>query len=175
MNNERASYSATKHLITQGFSRVGFIGYDVNLSHMESRIKGYKQAMSDYNLSKDIMVKYVSGSSQQKGCEKALRSLIEAGADAVVFATNTIAVNCLYLVQNEGIRIPEDLGLVGFDSDVAFDFFYSPLTCIRQPLEQMAQKAVSILLDQLNSQASILQQVEAEGTLVVRDSSVRHK
>ena len=173
LNNESASYNATKHLITQGFSRIGFIGYDINLSHMKSRINGYKQAMSDYNLSKEIMVKYVSGTSQQKGCERALRSLIEGGADAVVFATNTIAVNSLYHIQKEGIRIPEDLGVVGFDSDVAFDFFYSPLTCIRQPLEQMAQKAVSILLDQLSSQTSILQQVEVEGELVVRRSSRR--
>lgn len=171
LNNERAAYNATKHLVSQGFSKIGFIGYDVNLSHMKSRINGYKQAMSDYNLTKDILVKNVKSSSQARNCERALKSLLDSGVDSVIFATNTIAVNCLYYLQRTGIKIPQQLGIVGFDSDVAFDFFYSPLTCIRQPLEQMAQKTVAILMDHLNSKASMIQQVEADGTLLIRASS----
>lgn len=173
MNNEEAAYNATKHLISQGFRKIGFIGYNINLSHMKSRISGYKQAMADYNLMHSISIKNVNNSNINRSYERAIKSLLISGADAVICATNTITVNCLYYIQRNGIKIPEELGLVGFDSDVAFDFFYSPLTCVQQPLEQMAQKAVSILMDDLNSKANLLQQVEAEGILVVRDSS-RH-
>ncbi len=173
LDNEMATYNATKHLINQGFTKIGFIGYDIDLSHMKSRISGYRQAMADNNLSKNVRIRYVSNLIQDKSCAKAMKSLSDSGADAVIFATNTIAVNCLYYIQRNKIMIPDQLGLVGFDSDIAFDFFYSPLTCVRQPLEEMAQKAVSILIDHLNTKVNLLQQVKAEGILVVRDSS-RH-
>lgn len=171
LNNEASAYKATVHLITQGFSKVVFIGYDMNLSHMKSRIKGYTQAMTDYNFTNNIRVKYVNNSTEASNYGKVLKSVIDSGADSILFATNTIAINSLYYLQRNSIRIPEQLGLVGFDSDTAFDFFYAPLTCIKQPIEQMAEKATAILLEHINSKAHLLHQVEAEGTLIVRASS----
>lgn len=171
LNNFKAGREATQALIDSGYKHVCFVGYDVNLSHMKGRIGGYLEAMSDNNLSDRSKVYYLDASSPKESCAHIVDDALAAGADALVLATNTIAVNCLYRIQELGIKIPHKLGVVGFDSDVAFDFFYAPISCIRQPLELMATKAVDILLDNIASNNAILQQVEAQGIFVPRLSS----
>jgi len=175
LNNYKASYEATAHLIRQGYNRIGFIGYGANLTNMKGRIEGYSKAMADHGSKDSIIIKQVEMGSLDKSCEKAMDSLIENKVDAILFATNTITIKCLYYIQNKGIRIPNDLGIVCFDGESAFDFFYAPITYISQPLERMARKAVEILIERLGADGGFTQQVEAEGTLVERSSSKQRK
>jgi len=173
LNNTNAGRVATKSLIDSGYKDIVFIGYKINMSHMNGRIDGYIQEMTDNGLSDHIKVCYADSHHMKESCADIVRQSMETGADALIFATNTIAVNCLYYIQENGIRIPHDLGLVGFDSDAAFDFFYSPLSCIRQPLELMAVKAVDILLDTITTTNGIVQQVETLGQFIPRASSAK--
>lgn len=173
LNNRKAAYEATEHLIKQGYRRIGFVGYGGNLTNMKGRIEGYTQAMADYGNKDSAIIKQVDMKTLDKSCEKAMNSLLDNNVDAIVFATNSITIKCLYYIQNKGIRIPDDLGIVCFDGDSAFDFFYAPVTYVSQPLERMARKAVEILIDRLESQDCLTQQVEADGTLVRRASSER--
>ncbi len=175
LNNTGAGRDATKALIDSGYKRISFIGYDINLSHMNGRVAGYREAMADNNLSMYEDVRYVDSHDIKASCAAVVREAIEVGAEALVFATNTIAVNCLYYIQDQGIKIPQQLGLVGFDSDTAFDFFYAPISCIRQPLEFIAKKAVDILIDNINSNNSVVQQVETQGVFIQRASSIAKK
>ncbi len=173
LNNRKAAYEATEHLIKQGYRRIGFVGYGGNLTNMKGRIEGYTQAMADYGNKDSAIIKQVDMKTLDKSCEKAMNSLLDNNVDAIIFATNSITIKCLYYIQNKGIRIPDDLGIVCFDGDSAFDFFYAPVTYVSQPLERMARKAVEILIDRLESQDCLTQQVEADGTLVRRASSER--
>lgn len=171
LNNTGAGHDATKALIDAGYKRITFVGYDLNLSHMIGRAAGYREAMADNNLSQFEDIRCVDPKNMKESCATIVREALESGSDALVFATNTIAVNCLYYIKDHGIKVPQQLGLVGFDSDTAFDFFYAPISCIRQPLEVMANKAVEILFDNINSNNAIVQQVETHGQFVSRSSS----
>jgi len=173
LNNSLAGIDATKSLIAEGYKKITFVGYDINLSHMMGRIEGYKEAMCDNNLSDLIDVRFVDPGNVVESSRQIVSEIVESGVEALIFATNTIAVNCLYHIQEKNIKVPKDLGIVGFDSDAAFDFFYAPLSCIRQPLELMATKAVEILIDNINSKIGILQQVETRGQFVLRASSTK--
>ncbi len=173
LNNRKSGYDATAHLLKNGFSKIGFLCYGSDMSNMKDRAEGYRQAMTDAGHKDDINVKFVDFTVMEKSCRKGVDALLENGADAVVFATNSIAVQSLYYLNERGIRIPDDLGVVSFDSGSAFDFFYAPLTYIMQPLESMAKKAVEILLEHLHAKDSLTQQVEADGTFVVQVSSKR--
>lgn len=175
LNNRKASYEATEHLIRQGYKKIGFVGYGANLTNMKDRIDGYSQALADNGAKDSIIIKQVDMSTIDKSCEKAMNSLMEHNVDAILFATNTITIKCLYYIQSKGIHIPDDLGIVCFDGDSAFDFFYAPITYVSQPLERMARKAVEILIEHLESDDSLTQQVEAEGSLVKRASSRKRK
>ena len=174
LNNRQAAYDATCHLIDEGFRRIGMIAYGVQLKHMTDRIEGYRTAMTDRGLEAEISIEYADHASMQKSCETAIRKVLERNTEALVLATNTIAVECLYIIRKRGIIVPDQLGIVGFDGGNAFEFFYSPLSYIQQPLEMMAQKAVEILVEQLDSSDSFMQHVETEGILVKRSSSIRN-
>ena len=175
LNNRKAAYEATEHLIRQGYRRIGFVGYGSNLTNMKERVEGYSQAMTAHNEKDSIIIKQVEMDNLDKSCEKAMNSLIDNKVDAILFATNSITIKCLYYIQRKGIRIPDDLGLVCFDGESAFDFFYAPVTYVSQPLERMARKAVEILIEHLESNDCLTQQVEADGTLIKRASSERRK
>lgn len=174
LNNRQAAYDATSHLFEEGFRNIGMIGYDFRLQHMLDRFEGYRAAMTDHGLQQNISVEYADHTDMQASCEAAVRNMLDRNVDALIFATNAIAVDCLYAIRRRGIIIPDQLGIIGFDGGYAFEFFYSPLSYIQQPLEFMAQKAVEILLEQLNSASGILQHVQAEGALVKRASSMQN-
>jgi len=173
LNNRQAAYDATSHLIEEGFRRIGMIGYGVRIQHMIDRIEGYRAAMEAHGLKEAACVEYADHGSMQKSCDNAVRKMLERNVDALIFATNTIAVECLYAIRKRGIIVPDQLGIVGFDGGNAFEFFYSPLTYIQQPLEIMAQKSVEILIEQLDSAGGFMQHVETEGILVKRASSTK--
>lgn len=174
LNNRQAAYDATSHLIEEGFRNIGMIAYDVHLQHMYDRIEGYRTALKERGLEARISVEYANHTAMQKSCETAVRKMLDRRADALVFATNAIAVECLYTLRKRGIIVPDQLGIVGFDGGNAFEFFYSPLSYVQQPLEIMAQKAVEILIEQLDSAGGYMQHVETEGVLVKRASSQKN-
>ena len=68
-------------------------------------------------------------------------------------------------------QIPDDLAVVCFDEGEAFDFFYSPLTFIKQPLVEVGKKAVRILIDQIDNKNMSKSQISVNSTLVIRKSS----
>lgn len=175
LNNKQSGYEATSHLIKQGYKKISMISYGIDLTNMKERQEGYKAAMTDAGLKENICIKFVDVeiNSLKKSCDKAMDALTDNGTEAIVFATNSIALTCLYYIQKKGIRIPDELGLVCFDGETAFDLFYAPLTYIKQPLERMAKKAVEILIEHIEAKDSLTQQVEAGGTLVERASSKR--
>lgn len=173
LNNADATYQATQHLIDEGFRRIGLIAYDTTLQHMTDRIKGYRNAMTDNGLEEEIKVEFVQHAQIHDTTIAALDAMLDAQVDALLFSTNTITIECLHEINRRKIRIPEELGVVGFDGSDAYDFFYSPLTYIQQPLELMAQKAVELSISQLSPGDALMQHIEAGGKLIIRDSSLR--
>ena len=158
-----------------GFKNIALVTYDLNLTNVSGRINGYKQAMTESGNKDNINTKFVSIKNLAKSTQKAMSSLSESGTDAVIFATNSIAIQGLYYIQKNDIRIPDDMGLVCFDGGTEFDFFYAPLTYISQPREMLARKSVEILIEKIESGNTMVQQVEAEGILIKQASSVKTK
>lgn len=171
LNNRKAAFDATGHLLKKGYKRISMVSYDLELSNMQDRIAGYKEAMTKAGLKNEISIKHVDLLSLEKSCEKAVYNIKESDSDAIIFATNSIAVQCLKYIRKLGIRIPDDLGVIGFDGGSEFDFFYAPLTYISQPIERMAKKSVEILLELIESNDGLTLQVEAEGSLIEQSST----
>jgi len=157
LDNFQATYEATNCLLGRGCKRVGMIAYQLSLVHMKERIRGYREAMSDSGLAKHIVVKEIKYNHVQADMKKALRELLETEdkVDGILFATNALTVNGLYYLRDVGIKIPDDLAIIGFDGNEAFDFFYSPLTYIQQPIKEMSKESVKVLIDQINGSQKI--------------------
>ena len=90
---------------------------------------------------------------------------IHEGADAFVFATNMISLACLYVIKDLEQKVVGKLGLVGFDGNPVFDFFYAPISYVQQPIEMFAMKSLQILIDNMTN-GNVMQSVLAEGILV---------
>lgn len=151
LDNFRATYEAVNHFVKKGYERIAFIAYKSSLIHMQERIRGYRQAMLDNRLEEAIQVKELSYSRVKKDMDKAVDELLAAEQmpDALLFATNALSISGLYSIKNHDISVPDQMAIIGFDGNEAFDFFYSPLTYIEQPIDVMGKESVRVLMDQI--------------------------
>jgi LacI family transcriptional regulator len=173
-DNYQASYQAVLHLIETGHDKIGMIAYRNNLVHIKERKRGYTQALADNNLlSKVSLIKEVSFNNITEDIEKNIKELLSAKrpVNALFFATNTLALHGLKLINKLNYKIPDDLAVVCFDEGDAFDFFYSPLTFVDQPIIEVGKEAVRILIDQVTNKNNSPRQIFISSKLVIRKSS----
>ena len=142
---------------------------------MQDRVAGYRQAIEEAGMPERVSECRIKESALHEGIGAAVERLLGEGVDSFLFATNNIAVETLMVVKGLNLRIPGDLGIIGFDGGSAFELFHVPVSYIRQPIALMAQKAMEILMDQLIHGDSMIQCVEVQGTFVRTPSSERAK
>lgn len=172
-DNFQAAEQATKHLIANGFKRIAMIAYKSNLIHMRERINGYLAAIKESGTLKPILHE-VNYSSAALDVQEKIGKILAAKqpVDALLFATNTLSIYGLKYLNNKRLKVPEDVAVVCFDESDAFDFFYCPLTYVKQPLVDVAGQAVKILINRINhSPQETEEQLLLQSNLVVRNSS----
>jgi LacI family transcriptional regulator len=147
-----ASKEITEHLIELGHERVGFIKGNPNQYSTGERLRGYKDALAahglvfDKNLIARGLFTYDSGL-------KAARKLLDVDPrPTAVFASNDdMAAACLAVAASEGLKVPTDLSVVGFDDSPLASAVFPRLTTVKQPLDKMAAGAINSLLDLIGS------------------------
>lgn len=173
-NNYDASYNAVSHLIKAGHKNIGMIAYKTDLVHMLDRRRGYMDALKDNKQlkAKTPLIKTVDFDFTQDDVEAGIKELLaqNPSMDALFFATNTLTLKGLKALNNLNCKVPDDIAVVCFDESEAFDFFYSPLTYIEQPLLEMGKKAVQILIKNITDKKSANTQLSIPSKLVVRKS-----
>ena len=171
LDNYSATWNAIQHLRDNGFRKIAMISYRTPLFHLLERKRGYLEAVADSQISSPDLIREVHINNDQKEIEDAVQTFLSLGADAIFFGTNRLATTALKYINNLQLKVPQDLALVGFDETEAFDFFHSPLTYIKQPLQSMGEVAVNILLRDMKMK-SHTEKVVMNGELVIRESSL---
>lgn len=172
LDNFKASQQAVDHLVQSGYKKIAFITYQSNLFNLMERRRGYITALKKNDIqSKKSWVKEIPFSNSVKCVEKAINDLLsmKEKVDAIIFASNTLSAAGLKYINNLGIKIPAELAIISFDESDALDLFYPPVTHIKQPLREMGQQTVKILLENIEKNNKITQ-VKMEGELVKRKS-----
>jgi LacI family transcriptional regulator len=173
LDNYAAAYKGTKHLIENGRTNIGMITYGTALHHLEERKRGFIAALKDNHLPYNkARLKEVDIITKKEDIENAIDDLLAAphSIDALFFGSNSIALHGLKYVNSLDIRVPEDLAIISFDETEALDLFYAPLTFIRQPLPEMGESAVKMLIENIGL-TNKLTQVVMEGRLIVKAST----
>ena len=170
LDNFAASYDAISHLIEKGYKKIGMIVYKSTLIHMQERTRGYIEAMNANNLGNEIRIEELC--YDRIDTEEAIIKLTkgEKKVDALFFANNALTLSGLYSILKFRIQVPKELAIIGFDGNEAFDFFYAPVTYIKQPISEIGKEAVRILVDQINGSTRI-EQIQLRHSLIVRESS----
>ena len=172
INNFSASNKAVRQLIKNGRRKIGMLAYDTTQSHMQDRKQGYKAALKENNIrfKKEWLIE-ASYQNIEKDVAVKLKSLLKPlQVDALFFATNSLAVAGLKVINKMGIKVPDELAIISFDESDAFDFFYSPVSYVSQSLTDIGNEAVKLILNKLHTKSKKNSDIIVEAKLIVRES-----
>jgi LacI family transcriptional regulator len=170
--NWAGGVQATKHLIDLGHRRIAFAGGRADSSAARERLHGYREALEAAGLQADPTLAAHDDFLAESGERLAQRLLDQDGPPtAVCAASDAVALGVIREAKARGLRVPEDLSVVGFDDTYAAMWTDPPLTTVRQPLGQMGRVAARTVLDLADGKEPDSHHVQLATTLVVRDST----
>lgn len=172
IDNYSGGYMAMEHLVRLGHRRIALITGPPNVSNNIERIKGAQKAGREYGLALDPRLMAVCHSSKEMAYEAAKRFLALKDPPTAFFAINDYkALGVREAILECGLRIPEDVALVGFDDIAATALRGIEITTINQKKYEMGTMAVRVLVEQIEQKSSRrISQVILEPDLIIRQS-----
>lgn len=169
--NVEASLELTRHLICLGHRRIAYIGDRFGYQSDTERLAGYRQALEEVTIAFAPEL-VVHGDGKPEGAEEAMGQLLALGERPTsVFCYNDMsALGAMRRIRAYGLRIPDDLSVVGFDDLYISQFLDPPLTTVRQPVREMGRMAMETLF-QIFDGASGPHNLRVAGQLIVRGST----
>lgn len=177
VNDFEASFSAVEHLILNGYERIAHLGGPLNLSVSRERLRGYKAAMDKHGkvIEENLVIQGMLTQQKARIYGKYLLDL-KNGPDAVFAVNDTSAIEIMLLAMEKGIRIGNELGVVGFSDNPESAYIGPGLTTVRQPTTQMGRITATGILQLIDGEDDFRLPGETilKTELVVRGSSVRN-
>ncbi|WP_026809555.1 LacI family DNA-binding transcriptional regulator [Arenibacter latericius] len=152
IDNFKASFQATNYLIDQGCRRIGTLLNTSQLNHYKDRFDGYIHALKSANILVDnSIIMAIDPKLLLVNIEQAIKELARQNVDALYFHNNTLAAEGLKQLLAYNRDFYKNIKVVVFDQNAGFDFLESFIPYIKQPIEKMASKALTILINQINN------------------------
>jgi DNA-binding LacI/PurR family transcriptional regulator len=172
-DNVLGGYLAARYLLELGHRNIIFVIPPESQEGRE-RIEGYKKALAEYgvvfNPDLTIFSYFTPHTSINAFHSKRLLELITEST-AIFAGSDILAISMIQFLKSEGIRVPDDISVVGFDDIDLASIIHPPLTTIRQYGEDMGRKAATILLNQIKSKEQKPEHHKVTVSLIVRESS----
>lgn len=173
-NNVYSGTMAASFLLSRGYRRIAFIGgqyYDLGST---LRLQGVKQGLSDGGYPLDDQFVWLGESTRADGYRMTSRLLGKnALPDAIVCANNYIAVGCVAAIQEQGLKIPKDIGIIAFD-DYPFSQVIEPqLTVVDINVRNMGKQAAKFLMDIIRHPNTQVQTYVTTSNVIERQSTMR--
>ncbi|HEV8194056.1 MAG TPA: substrate-binding domain-containing protein, partial [Ktedonobacterales bacterium] len=150
---------------------IGFITGDMTLGCARDRLVGYQQALRDADLPVDSTLIREGDFLQPRAFTCASELLALAQPPTAIFASNDVsAFGTMEAIHNRGLRIPEDISVMGFDDIPQTAQVHPTLTTVRQPLAEMGRAAAQLLFTYINEPDASVKRIELPTTLSIRES-----
>lgn len=172
VDNFQCGYLATKYLIEQGHRTIGFIGSLANVSMAEERLEGYVQALKEAGISIDESL-LIPGDYYQESGFTGVRKLLSRASyrpTAIFSANDLMALGAMEALQQEGLRIPEDISLIGCDNIQNLHLLRVPLTTIANPAAKIGRLAALKIIGELEGGDELPDKIVLQPELRVRSS-----
>jgi LacI family transcriptional regulator len=175
IDNYKAGYESTSHLIEQGCRRIFHIGGNLLRNVYSERFRGYKQALADNGIEFDQNLVEIGNMSNQSGVETARKILrMKRRPDGVFTSNDTTAVAIIVELEKAGIKIPDEIAVAGFNNEPVSQVIQPNLTTVNYPASEIGEIAAISLIDKLkNSQSINLSTIVLKHSLITRKSSLR--
>jgi len=181
LNNFKGAFDATELLINTGFTKIAHITNSVNLLITQERLNGYKAALEKHHIPfVPGFVKYCDhGGMITDELQTALNELFDTPyrPEALLTTNDRLTTGCIPMLKQLGIKIPDDIALVGFTNSNQAELFDPALTVIRQPAFLTGQLATEMLIKTIESKRPIHEYITqtVEADLICRASSAKLK
>ncbi len=174
INNFSAAFQATEHLIASGYRRIAHMGGAAHRNIYRERKKGYLAALQKHGLVTEEALITDTILSIDAGIESTRRLMNLANPPDAIFAANdTTAVQSILYLQELGIDVPQEVGVVGFNNDPISVIVQPNLTTVSHPADEMGIAAAKQLVDKIDGERRGIETITIETELIVRDSSTK--
>jgi DNA-binding LacI/PurR family transcriptional regulator len=164
------SYAATQHLIKLGHRRIAFLAGPLSTPWNQERFEGYRRALREAGVEVDDKLVFQAGRTIEDGAKAAMQMINEScEATAIQAVSDLVAVGCAEVLMSQGLRIPEDISIVGFGNILLANYYQVRLTTVRQPKFRLGSAAMDTMIQLLRGQKAESKRLSAE--LIVRASS----
>lgn len=151
VDNRQGGYDATRHLLDQGHRRIATIVGPREWPSAAARLEGYRRAVAEARVTEDpALVEPASSWGLGSGLA-AVKRLLERGTvfTAIFAQSDLIALGAIRQLRDAGLRVPDDVSVVGFDDLPVADYVEPALTTVHQPMQEVGALAAALVLDQL--------------------------
>ncbi len=171
----RGGQIATEYLLSLGHTRIAYIASPNNVNSSQARMNGYRAALESRGIAFDPAL-VAEGDGRPAAAMHAVEHLFARGVrPTAIFCYNDMtAIGAMRALKQMGLRVPEDISIVGYDDIPIVEYLNPPLTTIRQRKYDMGCMAMDMLLRLLNG-ATDVQDITIEPTLVIRESASEPK
>jgi len=176
INNSTATYNAIIELINNGYKNIGFITLDSQQTQMKDRYNGYDMAIKEHKLT-NYTKAIPYGDVGTDEVERKIAAFVEEEhpeLDALFFSTNYLTISGLAALKSLDKVVPEDLAIIAFDDNELFKLYSPPISAIAQPVEELSNKLMEVILSQLKGNKTI-EKVELPVNYINRGSSAVQK
>jgi len=147
LDDRYGAWLATRHLIQQGHTRIGYLCSNHQISDADDRLQGYYDALRENGLPcNDRLVTY--GEPDESGGEQAMTELLGRGRNfsAVACYNDSMAAGAMGVLNDNGVEVPGEISLIGFDDILISRYVRPRLTTVRYPIVTMATQAAELAL-----------------------------
>jgi LacI family transcriptional regulator len=172
IDNVRGARDATAHLLEHGHTRIGMLVAETDWTSDAGRLQGYRRAHADARVAVDerliVRVPFHAPDTEQR-----IASLLDRRPTAIFAANNLLAELAWHAIRDRGLRLPDDISLVGFDDVQWMEMVNPGITAVAQPTVELGRRAAELLLRRMADPDCEPAVERLEPTLVVRGSTAR--
>jgi LacI family transcriptional regulator len=171
IENHEGAREMTRHLLARGHRRIAMIGGPQRNYDAAERLRGYRTALTESGIALEEPLVVQGDFSELSGhrAEKRLLAL-ESRPTAIYAANDSMAIGALSALRENGLRVPEDIAVAGFDDIPLARYMNPPLSTVHVDISQLGERAAALLLTSLQKNTRPHQHLQLSTTLVIRAS-----
>jgi LacI family transcriptional regulator len=172
IDNRAGAYAAINHLLDLGHREIAYVTGRREISTVWERLAGYQDALREHGLTPDLRLICRVEIDPESAAEATRRLLDRSCRPTAIFTYNDLmAVGALVAIREAGLRVPEDVSLVGHDDILYAPYLQVPLTTVAQPTRELGETAARLLVERLRGDESPPRRIILSPHLVVRAST----
>ncbi len=175
LDNEEGGFIATEHLLEQGYKRIAILAGPKNLGISNSRMAGYLKALTKYKIKADQHLIMHCDFNQDYAFFATEELLaMKKRPDAIFTISDRMAIGAMLAIKKKGLKMPEDIGLVGFNNEPVVSLVTPAISSVEQPSFEMGKVAAKLFIEMMHNKDDMSNdEIVLKPKLFIRESSQR--